>query len=131
VTNITASSVDADVEFMGSNGSSMGRGLHTLGAYESYTAITIGSSLDVNVGPYWYDDSVASADFSGYALVGADDPRIMVSAFQFCRSSTGYSGAFVRSHTDIPVFPVGATTEFFQAGVPATWSPPAMVEETR
>jgi hypothetical protein len=129
VTNAANTSVDIDVEFMKDNGSSVGRALHTLGVYESYTAITVGSTLSINVGPYWFNDQVASPDFSGYALVGADDPRIMVSAYQFCRSTTGYSGAFVRSHTNIPAFPVGSTAEFFQAGMPATWTPPVAVAE--
>jgi hypothetical protein len=132
VTNTTTASIDVDVEFMKDDGSSAGRALHTLGAYENYTAITVGSSLTINVGPYWWDDQVASPDFSGYALVGANDPRIMVSAFQFCRSSTGYSGAIVRSHTNIPAFPVGATAEFFQAVMPMAGPPPAaIVEEPR
>ena len=129
VTNTTNAGIDVDVEFMKDNGTSAGRASETITAYGNYTAITVGPSLTVNVGPYFYDDHIATGDFSGYALVGGDDPRIMVSAFQFCRSSTGYSGAIVRSHTNIPAFPVGASAEFFQAGLPTRWAPRVAVTE--
>ena len=53
----------------------------------------------------------------------ADDPRIEVASFQYCRDGIG-GGQNIASITQVPVYPVGATMEYFQAGMPTTWTPP-------
>jgi hypothetical protein len=59
----------------------------------------------------------------GYATVHAEDPRITTSAYLVCREArTGYVP--VEAITTIPAFPVGATAEYFVAGMPVNWTPP-------
>ena len=68
------------------------------------------------------------ADFFGYANVNADDPRVHVSAYVICRDNTGVSANLV-ALTPVGTSPVGATAQYFQAGMPASWTPPMAVPE--
>jgi hypothetical protein len=78
--------------------------------------------------PYFADDDAQIAGFIGYANVNADDPRILVTATILCREGT--SGASkIQSQNDLPAFPVGATMEYFQAGMPNGWTPPRATPE--
>ena len=129
VTNTTNSWVDIEVEWMRSHSGSFSLRPRTLSAHE-IKVWTPSTASQVNNMPWVSGDYPGLLDFQGYALVTADDARIMVSAFQFCRSGLGYqTGATVLSQTNIPTFPVGATMEYFQAGMPATWTPPMAVPE--
>ena len=47
----------------------------------------------------------------------------MVSAYQVCRTATGFSSDLV-SVTNIPCYPVGDTLSYFQAAVPALGGAP-------
>jgi hypothetical protein len=52
----------------------------------------------------------------------------MVPAFEWCRSGTG-AAATSLTFRDLPAYPVSATMEFFQAGMPAEWTPPVVEPE--
>ncbi len=128
VTNTTGSSVDVEVEWM-AGGVSLALRPRSVLSYATTVWIPDGASAVNNVP--WYAHDVASiVDFMGSALVTADDPRILVSAFQYCRSGIGYAGPTILSQTNIPAYPVGATAEYFVAGMPATWTPPKAAPET-
>jgi hypothetical protein len=123
VTNTTAASVTVEVEWMQSAGTAIVLNSKQLSGYQAGVW-----GLDgINNLPWAVDHMNAIVDFKGYALVTANDPRIMVSAFQYCRTDSSPTTATVLAHTNIPAYPVGATMEYFQAGMPATWTPP-MVE---
>jgi hypothetical protein len=126
VANTTAAAVNVEVEWMSSGGSSLALKPAAVPGYQQ--AVWIPDTLipDVNPVPWFATEFMdpGIADFKGFALVTATDPRIMVSAFQFCRSTSGVSGAVVVSQTNIPAYPVGATMEYFQAGMPVNWTPP-------
>lgn len=71
-----------------------------------------------------------SGVFFGTAQVHAADPRVIVSAFLVCKDSVGPSPLpKLVGTTNIPAYPVGQTLEYFQAGMPATWTPPVAVPE--
>ena len=137
VTNTTAAGVDVEVEWMKIDGTGAALVPVTIPAYGNRASVASQTGAiaaeRVNNVP-WISSGTTMAyiyDFYGYALVSAEDPRIMVSAFQYCRNGLGYTGATIVSQTNIPVYPVGATAEFFQAGLPAGWPPPtALAEET-
>jgi hypothetical protein len=86
----------------------------------------------INLRPNYADDSTnlaaGPAVFLGHANVNADDPRILVTATLVCRDGTA-AGAKIIVQNEIPAFPVGATAEFSQAGMPATWTPPMAAPE--
>jgi hypothetical protein len=128
VTNTTSQTVNIEVEWMDRWGASKGISNLVATAYLTRVSIVSGSSVTINYLPWSYTDALFVSDFLGYALVTADDPRIMVSAFQYCRSGAGISGATIVAQTNIPAYPVGATADYFQAGIPAEW-PPAPAAE--
>ena len=79
---------------------------------------------DNEVTPFW---SVVDMDhnlgnFTGSVTVHGD-PRLVVSAYEWCRSAAGPGGALVAVN-DVAAYPVGAALAYFQAGMPATWTPP-------
>lgn len=83
----------------------------------------------IELRPYYPDDDAnLGPSFIGFADVHAADPRILVTATVMCRDGTA-AGAKILSHNEMPAFPVGAALEFFQAGMPATWTPPMAVPE--
>jgi hypothetical protein len=126
VANTTAAAVEVEVEWISSGGSSLALRPETVPGYQQVVWIPDTLIPDVNPVPWIASDTInpGIADFKGFALVTATDPRIMVSAFQYCRSTSGVSGAVVVAQTNIPAYPVGATMEYFQAGMPAAWTPP-------
>ena len=65
--------------------------------------------------------------FEGSARVHSSDPRILVSAFMYCRTNTGVVDLI--SVVDLPTYPVGVTLDYFRAGMPATWTPPMVAPE--
>jgi hypothetical protein len=79
------------------------------------------------------DGTIATGNFNGgFAKVRADDPRVLVGAFLTCKRdrATGFDQIdAVRALTNIPAFPVGATAQYFQAGMPSTWAPPMVRPE--
>ena len=58
-------------------------------------------------------------EFTGNANVHADDPRVHVSAYIVCRDAPATTGKIV-GMTTVGVSPVGASAEYFQAGIPAS-----------
>jgi hypothetical protein len=120
VTNLTGSPVEAKVEFLNSGGASEGVSAISLAAFDPDNVIT---NLNVEPGVTDIVGYLALGDFQGYALVYADDPRIMATARIYCRDATG-SAANVVSDQMVPAYPVGASAEFFKAGMPGSWTPP-------
>jgi hypothetical protein len=79
------------------------------------------------------DHRVATGNFTrGFAQVHAGDPRVIVSAFLEChrdrRDSWSQTNAY-RGVANIPAYPVGATAQYFIAGMPASWTPPMAAPE--
>jgi len=68
---------------------------------------------------------------NGFGHVWADDPRIIAAAFLICTENFTSIDDSIKhiSPSTIPIFPVGATAQFFHAGMPATWTPPMAAPE--
>jgi hypothetical protein len=126
VTNSSNSTVDVQVEWFNYAGSSHGLHQRSIDGMSQNVWVT-GTAIsgpDTDYRPFEYDSLANIPDIlGGYARVHANDPRIQVAAFQYCRDGTGITKD-IMSITNIPAFPVGATAEYFQAGMPATWTPP-------
>ena len=128
VTNTTNSATEVEVEWMKHSGISAALQLETVPAYQTFVWVLETATEVINPVPWRIDnDATISSGFKGHALVNSDDPRIMVSAYQYCRTDKDYPGPTILAQTNIPAYPVGATAEYFQAGMPVTWTPP-MVE---
>jgi hypothetical protein len=76
---------------------------------------------DVQLDPFILDVYADAGEFDGYAHVNADDPRIVVTAMMRCGDNDLHLPVTI---TSIPAYPVGATAEYFQAGIPPAWTPP-------
>jgi hypothetical protein len=124
VTNASTSDVAIEVEWVTDYGGSMALDSNTAQPYRSRVFGLDQTSVSVNERPWVFSTETVTSSFHGYALVTADDPRIIVSAFQYCRSGTGSSGPTIVAQTNIPAYPVGATAAYFQAGLPVNWTPP-------
>lgn len=87
-------------------------------------------TTDTDYRPFFPDWLLDISDIiAGYGRVHADDPRIEVAAFQYCRDAQGTSANIV-SITQIPAYPVGSTADFFQAELPAQTAAPLAAPET-
>jgi hypothetical protein len=53
----------------------------------------------------------------------------MATARIYCRDATGIAANIVSDQT-IPAYPVGTTADFFQAGMPMSWTPPMAEPES-
>ncbi len=99
----------------------------SLGHYEKL--VPAGSSRNIVANntvrsrPFTGGASAGFAEFHGHANVHADDPRVHVSSYMVCRDETGASTNLL-SVNSIGASPVGATLQYFQAGLPAEWTPP-------
>ena len=95
VANTTAAAVNVEVEWMNSAGSSLALRPATVPGYQQTVWIPDTFIPDVNNVPWFAAQTIdpGIANFIGFALVAATDPRIVVSAFQYCRSTSGISGA--------------------------------------
>jgi hypothetical protein len=126
VTNITGSTVNAKVEWMDHLGASLGVETLNLTAYEPDN---VAANITVEPGELFVAANSGLSDFQGYALVYADDPRVMATARIYCRDATGIAANIVSDQT-IPAYPVGTTADFFQAGMPMSWTPPMAEPES-
>ena len=123
--NLTASSVSVEVEWFQWNGSTDKLRPMTVPAQQMLQWAT---NNNIVLLPYYADDDALILGLVGYANVNADDPRILVTATVLCRDGT--SGASkILSQDELPAFPVGATMDYFQAGMPAGWTPPRATPE--
>jgi hypothetical protein len=128
VLNATASSINVQVEWTSWGGFSQALRPMALPASEMLHWV---SDHQINIRPYFPDDDAGLEGFSGYVNVHADDPRILVTAIILCRDDTFATPlAKIRVHDTIPAYPVGTTAQYFQAGMPATWTPPMASPET-
>jgi len=130
VMNTKNSKVQVEVEWMDWRGIPVALRADGIAKYRSkvWTVALPGGRIN-NLPWGFYDLAALPSDFQGYALVTANDPRILVSAFQYCRTDVGFAGATIVAHTNIPAYPVGTTMDFFQAGMPAAWTPPMAAPE--
>jgi hypothetical protein len=120
VTNETASTVSTEVQWVFFNSTPVDQASTTIDP-EAQKIFVTGSSAsqpDIDYSPFSPDDWAELGIYLGYARIYADDPRIHVAAFQYCRDGVG-SGKNIVSITNIPTDPVGATMEYFTAGMPA------------
>ena len=131
VTNDTSSSVNVEVEWFSWYNSSEGLRPQTVPAQNAFIWVSgrDWSTPSVDYRPFVPSDYADAIAFIGYARVHATDPRIEVAAFQYCRDGLD-QGKNIMSITNIPASPVGATAEFFQAGMPATWMPQIAAPES-
>ncbi len=132
--NTSAVSIDAEVEFFGWDDLSVGSATPTVPPQGSVTVIAHESGFFTEIPPFNANALVVvTGGFAaGFAQVYADDPRILTTAFLVCareRVSTSDALQELRSMAHIPAFPVGATLEYFRAGMPATWTPQVVVPE--
>jgi hypothetical protein len=126
VTNEAGSSVNVEVEWFDKDGTSLALKPLSVSSMHLRNWISGNGYLapDTDYRPFHADETANLAEIQGgYARVHASDPRIQVAAFQYCRDGQG-NNKNIMSITQIPVYPVGATLEFYQAGVPEMWSPP-------
>jgi len=127
VLNATASLINVEVEWMQWSGASDTLRPKQLPANQMLHWV---SDHQININPYFPDDDAGLEGFAGYVNVHADDPRILVTAIILCRDDTFATPlAKIRVHDTIPAFPVGATMEYFQAGMPDKWTPPMVTPE--
>ena len=115
------------VEFFDDIGLSMGT---FVGVPHGAPGVRTTYITDSEVTPIWtvVDGDADLSNFTGSATVHSDDPRIMVTAFEWCRSGTGAATTLLTVR-DLPAYPIGATLEYFQAGMPTTWTPPMAAPE--
>lgn len=125
VRNLTTSSVSVEVEWFDWDGTTQKLRPMTLPARNLLQWATNNAIVLL---PYYADDDALILGFIGYANVNADDPRILVTATVLCRDGTA-GDSKVLSQNELPVFPVGATMEYFQAGMPVGWTPPRAMPE--
>jgi hypothetical protein len=127
----SAVSIDAEVEFFGFNDSSVGSA--TLAVPPQGSVSVIAQENGVAIPPFNANELVVTGAFdAGFAHVYADDPRVLTTAFLVCvrdRLNSDSPEQQIRAVASIPAFPVGATLEYFQAGMPATWSSQVVVPE--
>jgi len=69
------------------------------------------------------DKDLDLTNFTGFAIISASDPRILVTAYDYCREGTGALDDLV-SMNAITVYPLGMTLEFLKAGLPEATSQP-------
>jgi hypothetical protein len=122
--------VSVEVEWFNHEGVSRALRDMQIGGFKQRTWISGGlDSVDTDFKPfYWADRAEISDTIGGYARVHADDPRIMVAAFQYCRAAKG-SDKSIMSITHIPSYSVGTTADYFVAAAPATLPHPAVEPE--
>jgi hypothetical protein len=122
VMSTAPTSMNVEVEFFGQNDAFINDGTATLAAGAVEVFATVGGSgggSGPSGGPVSADTLVNTGNFdSGFARVHADDPRLLVTAFLTCNQDQS-AGSILRALLNIPAFPVGATAEYFQAGMPA------------
>jgi hypothetical protein len=90
------------------------------GAGARWTIVT-----DQDIKPVWtvVDHDLGLDNFTGFATVNASDPRLYVTAYDWCRTGIGALDDLV-SMNAITVYPQGATLDFLKAGLPAGPAPP-------
>jgi len=129
VRNLSTSATTVEVEWLDAAATSVAMSSLAIapGTHEHFTT-ALSSGSTVNSTPFYYATwALVLNDFDGSAQVHANDPRISVAAFLKCDPSP--SDAVLHTITDIPCDPIGTTTQYFQAGMPANWTPPMAVPE--
>ena len=127
VRNLAPTSTAVDVEWLDASDTSVGKSSTSIAmghvkAFSIYNnSPATGGTNASPFSPMWAD---TNSDFTGSAQVHTDDPRISVAAFLRC--DTQDADADPNSITSIPADPVGATMEYFQAGMAMQGEMPAM-----
>lgn len=129
VTNATEATVSVEVEWHDDLLGSLAVASSNVPAFDQHTFV---ADDDVRHLP-WLSiggGNADLADFDGYALVAADDPRIFVHAAILCRDGLESTAKMVALYGS-PVFPVGATADYFRAGVPGVAPMPPTAAATQ
>jgi len=130
VHNLAPSSTTVDVQWLDTDSLSVALRSQALapGKHLNLIPMFSGGSIDSSSDPFIYVDWVeVLGNFEGSARVFSDDPRVSVTAFLKCDTSPSDSDPSSIAH--IPCDPIGATMEYFQAGMPADWPPPMALPE--
>jgi hypothetical protein len=120
VRNLTDSSINVEVEWFNWDGTTSKLRPMTL---PGQNLLQWATNNQIVLLPFFADDDATISSLIGYANVNANDPRILVTATILCRDGTAATSKIV-SQNEVPAFPVGATAEFFQAGMPPGWTQP-------
>jgi len=118
VVSFAPAQIQYDVEFLDYSGNSAGLVSRSLASGNGEIVASDSNTIE---DPILVFASAGTGNFGGYVHVNATDPRIFVTALLRCGED---SQEIASSITTIPAFPVGATMEYFQAAMPATWTPP-------
>jgi hypothetical protein len=130
VRNLTDGAVEVEVEWFNLSNSPQAIRTRTIPAEQS---MQFASSARINLLPFApQNDASLAVNMNGYVNVHADDPRIMASAHVVCRDGTTTDSSLV-AYVGIPASPVGATLDYFKAGLPVMGGdrPLADPEESR
>jgi hypothetical protein len=127
VRNIAPTTVSVDVEWFDHAGVSMGLSTRAISSEQLQVFWT---NDNVHLHPFTADGTVTdTSDFAGWANVNAEDPRVLASAAIVCRDVAGAGTSDIEAMVGVPTYPVGATMEYFQAGMPMHWRPPMATPE--
>ena len=123
VMNTTDKSVSVEVEWFSAPGTLLDTKPFTLSALQAKNAAT---DIQVDTGPFSADFNSSLDNFTGFAHVYANDPRIIVSAYLVCRDAIGATQNLT-GMLPIPTFAVGESLEYFQAATPMMGGMPPVV----
>ena len=126
VQNLAPQVVTVDVEWIWISGPVGGsKGLTTVVLGGPGITNVVWTSIDVDLNPINGNGGVTNTgEFTGWANVHATDPRIHAAAHIICRDAAGFTGTQnLTSIVFVPAVPVGATAEFFTAGMPGMGTP--------
>ena len=131
VLNTSSGSTEVEVGFWNYSAAGVGVATASVAAHDSWVVVTATSPGSNSSYPFVADTYKDTGEITrGFAEIWADDPRILVAAFLVCKDEAGAGGfAPTNAMTTIPAYPVGVTAEYFQAGMPATWTPPMAAPE--
>lgn len=128
VRNLSTSATTVEIEWFNVNAVAVGMSSGTIPPSAHMNFTTYHPSFSVNSTPFTFANwLLVASDFEGSAQVHSSDPRISVAAFLKCDASP--SDYDPSSITNVTCDPVGATAEYFVAGMPAGWAPPMAVPE--
>jgi hypothetical protein len=114
--SFNASKTDLDLEVFDDTGTSVKLDHFAIGTVPG-TRWTIITDDDIAEPFSNWDSTLNLANLTGFAIVSSSDPRIFVTAYEYCRAGTGALDDLV-SMNAITVYPVGTTLDFLKAELP-------------
>jgi hypothetical protein len=120
--NVGPNDITFQVEFFDYISGSMGYYEKVVSAGDSRNIV---ANNTVRSRPFTGGASALFSEFAGHATVHADDPRVHVSSYIVCRDGTGQP-TNILSVSYVGGCPVGATADYFTAGMPQDRTPPTV-----